>query len=99
MKIDISDKILFGGILVCLIALVVLGAITLHDGPISNVVKTDVELSYYLQVNDSMTKTERYDLALLICKEAYYEMSNDQWWPPHKDTWIKNNAFRLVKNT
>lgn len=99
MEMDRTDKVLFGAALVCIIALVALCAIASHDGQISRVVKADMEISFYLQVNNSMTNTERYDLALLICEEAYNEASNDQWLPLKKDQWIKNNAFKLVKST
>ena len=96
---DRFEKICIGGICVCLIALGVLGVVAYHDIPMVNEAQIDMELSFYLQVNDNMTKLERYDLALLISEEAYYELSNDLWLPILKDEWIKKSIFKLVKLT
>ena len=94
---DKTEKFLAfaGGI--CIIILLMLVPLSLHDSPISYAIEQDVEISYYLQVNDSMNNIERYDLALLICEQACDEKKKDMWWPPKKNHCIKNCAYELAK--
>jgi len=84
------------------IACIFMGIIINHDegilsgNGIQDIAEDNIKIEFYLITNNTMSHTEKYDLAVSLCESTYDNEVRNMWIPPNREKWVKTNVLELI---
>ena len=94
-----NTDIVFTFVLFCIVVLLSVTIITLHDLSVVIDANEDANVQYFIEYDDNMTRQEEYELIQSVCNCTFNNESlhDDLWVPRDTDGLVKQCVTELIE--